>query len=145
MAGLAALFGAGGGVGVGPPGQAGNGTQPPPPSVFFDDIVSACHSLEHLEIYGRRHSSALAPTLSSLPLRFLSLTRARGDEGGLLHAALIQLLETPSIFKSSLREMALCGKDGQSGVDWEVSERMEMKAAVESAGCKYSSSLWRRD
>lgn len=142
MAGLAALFGGGGGGGGGVGGAPANA---PPASVFFDEIISACTALEHLEIYGRRHSSALAESLSSLPLRYLSVTRPRGAAGALLHAALIELLDTPSTFKKSFKEMALCGRDGQSGYDWEVNERMEMKNAVESAGCKYSSSIWRRD
>lgn len=127
-------------------GNGGNGNIPqihlfpfganansPPPTPFFEAIISHTPSLHHLELYGRRYSASLISYLKLLPLEHLSLAVPVDEEKDATAEGLLEMVQEGSV--DSLRRLELSGRGG----DWGAKERRLLKEACEVKEIAYAS------
>lgn len=108
----------------------------PPPTPFFEELIQSCPNLISLELYGRRYSTSLLPSLRERDqLEFLALSLPL-DGDRVLSGFEEALKDSLKEGLKGLKRMELSGKGGE----WLATERRGIKEICERRGIAYSSS-----
>lgn len=108
----------------------------PPPTPFFEELIQSCPNLISLELYGRRYSTSLLPSLQERDqLEFLALSLPL-DGDRVLSGFEEGLKDCLKEGLKGLKRMELSGRGGE----WLATERRGIKEICERRGIAYSSS-----